>query len=131
MLVSEVAAELKVSIFSVIDHNGNIGLEPSSPLRKGTTLWRPGPRPAGWVEPFLPAVLDEEDDEDNSLWDEDAGSEGDSDGDGDIPEGVQVRDIGIVSARCTCNLIHMSVASWFWPHRLGFRACLDARTHVF
>ena len=44
---------------------------------------------------------------------------------------VQVRDIGIVSGRCTGNLIHMSVASWFWPHRLGFRACLDARTHVF
>ena len=89
MLVSEVAAELKVSIFSLIDHNGNIGLEPSSPLRKGTTLWRPGPRPANWEGPSLSTVLEEEEeeDEDNSLWDEDAGSEGDSDGDSSESDG--------------------------------------------
>ena len=77
MLVSEVAAEVQVSIFSLIDHNGNINLEPSSPLRKGTTLWMPGPRPVDWVEPSLPAVLDDAEDDDSSLWDEDPGSEAD------------------------------------------------------
>ena len=83
MLVSEVAAELKVSITSLIDNNGNIGLEPSSRLRKGTTLWRPGRGPVGMVEPALQAVLvDAEEDDDSSMWDEDAGSEGDID-DGD------------------------------------------------
>ena len=50
MLVSDVrGGGAGVSIVSLIDKNGNIDLEPPSRLRKGTTLWRPGPRPVGWV----------------------------------------------------------------------------------
>ena len=42
MSVEDVAAELHVSIESVLDNNGNIGLTPSSKLRTGTVLWAPG-----------------------------------------------------------------------------------------